>query len=163
MSELNEENTLKVYIDLSGETESEESNNYGSVPDDAYTVKCEKVEHFVNTKYKSELKELKLRFYFRIVSNDKYNDVLIPFFCTPVIRRVRKEGFSNSKLFDVLTNLELIELVAGHLDYLTNLNNLVDWLDLKLKDRKIKVITKKVNKNTEKEYSRVADIVRFEE
>lgn len=102
-------------------------------------------------------KESKFVFVCKIDKNE------LPLFVSPVIKKSGgTKGYSNSKLYDILDKSKLLEEAKNDSEILReSYASMQLWLTARLVNRKVRVQVKNSNKGTEKEYSRVADILRF--
>lgn len=142
------------------ENEREETPKFLIAPDayDAQIVSAEAVE----TKgWKTDELVQKIVFNLKILNQKEV--IVLPLFCRALIKKCGGT-YSNSKLYDVLDNANLIPATKNETEKnLRSLPELVEWLNANLNGRLCRASVQTVNKGQkDDEYSCVSGILRFE-
>lgn len=153
-----QKNLTKVEINFEG-TSKEEVKKY-LLPDDAYEAEFILAEAVETKDFDSEKKIPRIVFTFKILNWKE--EAVLPMFANPKITK-GSGTYSNSKLFDLLESGNLLDEAKNSEENLTPLDSLVSWFNVKLKDRRVKIISKTANKNKSKDqqYSVVDKLVKF--
>lgn len=154
-----------VDIDLDGESKGDRKGvklkKLGEHQGKIVNVKLEDsfIYDFTKTPpVKTNVKEKKL--VFAVLVTDE-GDAEISLFVKPKITRIKTQGFSNSKLYDILDSAKLLEEVESNTEELKTLSGLLMFLDKKLVGRRIRFASKNSRKGQPDEYSTVGEIYEF--
>lgn len=141
------------------------------IEDDSYNLKIIGIKEFLGKKYQSTEPETKLAIELEIEAQEGIPTVLVgsklTHYIKPVISKAKKEGFSNSKLYDLLFDLNLLNEYRGLRDSIVHSGKKVSteelciFLNSNLVNKRLRCSTKTSNKGTDKAYSFVSKILRF--
>ncbi len=158
----------EVPIDLDGTANDESMRDKVLIPADSYFGEILIADMADVKKYtqpegaKEIVTEKKIIFTIKI-SGEGSKDAELPLYCNPIIKKSGgQKGYSNSKLFDILESAGELESVKENKDKIGTYEGLLSFLKEALEGRKIKALVKTSNKGTDRAYSTVSEIVRFE-
>lgn len=158
----------EVFVDFEGKQAESEAPRLPLLQEDAYDGEIAGVDLVDTPSYDSKTKtvnraQLVKKIVFQVkLLNQK--DVVLPHYANPIIKKAAAggKGYSNSKLFDLLISAGLLESAKKSGEALETYQGLAAWLNVNMKGRKVRVLVGTSNKGTDKAYSSVKSIVRFE-
>jgi hypothetical protein len=160
----------KVDVDFEGERKTEFEKIL--IPEDSYNFKVTSISPQKMPAWGKKDKLItKLIFSLELIdmhAGKKNVGKTISHFMTPTILKapkaiMGKKAYSNSKLYDLLADLNLLEKAKVKREQIGELVGLVAFLSGELVGREVRASVKIVNANTEGAYSSVAKISRFVE
>lgn len=158
MPETNERK--EVFIDFEGK-----SQDFFKplIPEDSYFGEIESASLVEVPSYNQpEATEKKVVIQIKL-EGENADGVILPLYANPIVKKSSgTKGYSNSKLYDLLVNADLLEKAKEQHDALETYEGLVGFLDSNLKGRRVKALVKTRRKGTDSAYSSIGDILRFE-
>ena len=158
----------EVFVDFDG-TGGDSAPQLPLLQEDAYDGEIVSVDLVDTPAWDSKTKtvnrnELVKKIVFQVkLFGEESQGAILPHYANPVIKKAGAggKGYSNSKLYDILVSAGVLDL-ARHSEALETFQGLSAWLGSNLKGRKVRVLVGTANKGTERAYSSIKSIVRFE-
>ena len=158
----------EVPIDLDGTANDESMRDKVLIQEDSYfgeilIADMAEVKKYTQPKDAKEVAmEKKIIFTIKLDGEGSENAEL-PLYCNPIIKKSGgQKGYSNSKLYDILDMAGELDSVKKNKEKVSTYEGLISFLKEALEGRKIKALVKTSNKGTDRAYSTVNQIVRFE-
>lgn len=151
----------EVYVDFDGTSGLPSTKII--IVEDSYAGKIWQVD-LIETPVYNKPGTLQKKVVFQVaLSGEGSDEAVLPLYANPVVKKSSgTKGYSNSKLYDLLVAAGELEEAKKQHEALETFEGLVGFLHARLKGRKCKALVGTVNKGSEKAYSVVKSILRFE-